>query len=215
MSITVGLVDERVLLRKGLRELLTSFGGIEVQEEADNATILIKRLRKNAQVLDLCIVIPSSFILSNIQMIREIRKKFRSTKILVIAPYADSSIVKRLFAVKVNGLLLSNSEPEDLKDAVYKIYRGDAVWPILGDVKISPAGEKIDYPLTRLSLPAKYIQFLKLCLHDLTYNEISEQMGLTLRAVEGYRDNLFRKFKVKSKTALVLFALKNGLLELR
>jgi DNA-binding NarL/FixJ family response regulator len=54
-------------------------------------------------------------------------------------------------------------------------------------------------------------QFLINCCEDLTYKQISEKMGLSQRTVETYRDNLFEKLKVNSRTGLVMFAVKNGL----
>jgi len=58
MAITVALVDDRVLFRKGLRELLLLFGDIEIQLEADNETLLLRQLKKGVPIPDVCIISP-------------------------------------------------------------------------------------------------------------------------------------------------------------
>ena len=135
---------------------------------------------------------------------------------MVLASYFDKSIITRLLNEKVNGFLLTKAKPEELKKAVLDTYKNGAYRSkSFAKVVSSITTEELNFPQKRLSLSPKYITVLELCLTDLTYSEIAGKMGITLKAVEGYRDVLFRKFNVKTKTGLVLFALKNGLIELK
>jgi len=69
-----------------------------------------------------------------------------------------------------------------------------------------------------LKLPAKLnqreLQFLTLVCTELTYREIAEQMYLSPRTIDGYRDDLFEKLKVKTRVGLVMYAIKNGIVTL-
>jgi DNA-binding CsgD family transcriptional regulator len=58
------------------------------------------------------------------------------------------------------------------------------------------------------------IEFLKLAGTELTYKEIADQMNVSIRTVDGYRDALFEKFHVKNRIGLVLYAVKNKLINL-
>ncbi|MNY19829.1 Response regulator UvrY [compost metagenome] len=58
-------------------------------------------------------------------------------------------------------------------------------------------------------LSANEIKFLQLCCSEYTYKEIADQMNLSPHTIDNYRQNLFQKFEIKSRTGLVLFALKN------
>jgi len=63
-------------------------------------------------------------------------------------------------------------------------------------------------------LTEKESQFLSLCCSELSYKEIAEQMYISPRTVDGYRDKLFEKLDVKSRVGLVLFAIKNGVIKI-
>jgi DNA-binding NarL/FixJ family response regulator len=56
--------------------------------------------------------------------------------------------------------------------------------------------------------------FLELCCSEMVYKEIAKQMGLSVRTVEGYRDDLFAKLGVNTRTGLVIYALKHGMVNL-
>ncbi|MFN3300103.1 MAG: response regulator transcription factor, partial [Sediminibacterium sp.] len=65
-----------------------------------------------------------------------------------------------------------------------------------------------------LNLPEREKEFLKLLATDLTLKEIAAKMNLSPRTIDGYRDNLFEKVKVSNRVGLVLFALRNNLIQL-
>jgi DNA-binding NarL/FixJ family response regulator len=65
-----------------------------------------------------------------------------------------------------------------------------------------------------LQLNEREIEFLKLASTEMTYKQIANQMHLSPRTIDGYRDALFEKLNVKSRIGLVLFAIKNGIVQL-
>ena len=212
MSITIALVDDQILFRKGLKELLTSFGGIEVQIEAANGSELISKLSGKKSIPDICIMSSLACLWNNNWTAREIRYDFNKMKILVIAPSIHLYTIQNLLRAKVNGFLTKNAKPEELKKAVFAIHKNGTYWPKFPE-KISIALDRIKYSTRKI--PESHLEFLKLCLEDLMYSEMGEKMGVSERTVEGYRDFLFARFKVNSRPSLVLFAIKNGLIELK
>jgi len=62
-----------------------------------------------------------------------------------------------------------------------------------------------------LKLNSREIEFLKLACTEMSYKEIAEKMFLSPRTIEGYRDSLFEKLNLRSRVGLVLFAIKNGI----
>jgi DNA-binding NarL/FixJ family response regulator len=65
--------------------------------------------------------------------------------------------------------------------------------------------------LNNILLSENEILFLKLVCGELTYKEIAFEMGLSPRTIENYRNVLFDKLNIRSRTVLVRFAIKNGL----
>lgn len=86
---------------------------------------------------------------------------------------------------------------------------------------ISALGLGISTPFGEISdakkqskITSKEIDFLKLSCSEMTYKEIANIMYLSLRTVEGYRDNLFIELNLKTRVGLVLYAKKNKIVEL-
>ena len=61
----------------------------------------------------------------------------------------------------------------------------------------------------RITLNDREMAFLRLACTEMTYKEIAEQMFLSARTIDGYRDSLFEKLNIKSRVGLVLFAIRN------
>ena len=72
------------------------------------------------------------------------------------------------------------------------------------------SGEKFEEELQE-TLKEREIEFIKLACSELTYREIADQMYLSPRTIDGYRDSVFVKINVKTRVGIVLFALKNNL----
>jgi DNA-binding NarL/FixJ family response regulator len=66
-----------------------------------------------------------------------------------------------------------------------------------------------------MNLSDNEIKFLKLICSELTYKEIAEKMFKSLRTVEDYRNNLFIKLEKRSRTGLVIWAIENGIFEVK
>ncbi len=76
---------------------------------------------------------------------------------------------------------------------------------------VSKLDEPDDTPKGPPQLNAREIEFLKLVCTEMTYKEIAEKMFLSARTIDGYRDSLFEKLNVKSRVGLVLYAIKNSI----
>jgi DNA-binding CsgD family transcriptional regulator len=73
-------------------------------------------------------------------------------------------------------------------------------------------GTEISNPI---NLTDKETDFLKLICTDLSYKEIADRMNLSPRTIDGYRDNLFFKLKIKTRVGLVIYAFKNQLVNMK
>lgn len=69
--------------------------------------------------------------------------------------------------------------------------------------------EKFIHPSLQLS--ERELTFLKLICSEKTYKEIADEMNVSPRTIDSYRDNVFEKLQIKSRVGLVMFAIKNGI----
>jgi two-component system invasion response regulator UvrY len=211
IDISVALVDDQVLFRKGLAELLHSFGGFHVCIEADNKEMLLEKLRRAAAVPDICIISSNALMLHNNEIVKEIRSHFIQMRILVLAAsYNEYSIVKML-SDGIRGYLLKNTSPDELVEALFMVYEQGHYRENISEELLESARNHIrNYTV----ITERQIHFMSLCMTNMTYEEMAREMGVVPKTVDGYRDTLFKRYNIKNRAELVVFALKNGLIEL-
>jgi len=139
-----------------------------------------------------------------------LRNNHPDIKIIVLSMFEDAEKVLTMVRMGVKGYLLKDSEPADFEDALYKVSNSEIYYPEFV-TKHLIHNINIDYTLAKLN--SREIEFLKLSATELTYKEIAEHMCISSRTVDGYRDQLFEKLQIKSRIGLVLYAIKNKLIE--
>jgi DNA-binding NarL/FixJ family response regulator len=215
-TIKVALVDDHTLLRKALAGMIKQFGFV-VQFECSNGKELITKLDKD-DLPDIVLMDINMPEMDGIEATLWLRKNYPFVHVLALSRLDDDNSVIRMLKNGAKGYLLKDAEPEQLKAAInsvlsYGFYYSDMVSSKLLH-SILQLDEKDNHQRQMLNLSEKEIEFLKLTATELTYKEIADRMGLRPKTVEGYRDRLFEKLNVVSRVGLVLFAIKNSIVQL-
>jgi DNA-binding NarL/FixJ family response regulator len=133
--------------------------------------------------------------------------------------YDDENAIIRMLKNGARGYILKDSEPADLKAAIDSVLSKGYHYSEMVTGKLIHSINTMDEDSSEikntLGLNEREITFLKLTASELTYKEIAEQMKLSPRTIDGYRDELFEKLNIKSRVGLVLFAIKNGIVSLQ
>lgn len=212
---TLAFVDDHVLLRNALAALANSFDGYEVLFEADNGKEFIAQLIHfpPPDIILLDITMPE---MDGFETANWIRLNLPNARILVISVLDNDTAIISMLKQGAKGYILKDSKPAILKQALDSIrdtgfYMNDLVsHKMLNYVNTKEDGKKTEMALISQLTP-KEIIFLKLACSEKTYKEIAEEMNISPRTVDGYRDELFKKLNVLSRVGLVIFAIKNGL----
>lgn len=208
--IRVALADDHIILRKGLEELINDFGGMQVVMHANNGKELLQQLTAATELPNICILDINMPVMNGYDTAAAIRKGWPDMKILALSMYDNEFNIIRMLRSGANGYILKGAEPSQLERAISEIHRNGFYHSDLVTVQMLHQlmqphnGDSAD-------LTDKEVQFLSLCCSELTYKEIAEQMGHSPRTIDGYRDSLFHKLNIKSRTGLVMYALKAGL----
>ena len=125
--------------------------------------------------------------------------------------FEDAEKVLTMVRMGVKGYLLKDAEPNEFEDALHRVSQNEVYYP---EFVTRLLVDSINHPIDNGALNTREIEFLKLAGTELTYKEIADQMSISVRTVDGYRDQLFEKLQIKSRVGLVLYALKNKLIEL-
>lgn len=214
-AVKIALVDDHSLLRNGLSSLVNSFDGYEVCFEADNGKHFISLLGHYPapDIVLLDITMPE---MNGFQTADWIRENLPSAKMLVLSMMDNEETIITMLKKGAGGYILKDSKPDIFKQALDNIRdRGFFMNELVSNkmLKYVTGGNEKSQGIIS-DLTDKEITFLNWVCSEKTYKEIALEMNLSSRTIEGYRDNLFQKLGVMSRTGLVLFAIKNGIYKL-
>ena len=214
---SVALVDDHVLLRNGLANLIRSFGEYSVLFEAGNGNDFIQQLKPRVlpDIVLLDINMPE---MDGYETALWIRRHYPEIKTLALSMYDTDNSIIRMLKNGVKGYILKDADPAELKLALESVISKGFYYSELVTGKLIHTINTLDViePQVRhvLRLNDRELEFLKLACTECTYKEIAEQMYLSPRTIDGYRDTLFEKLNVKTRVGLVLYAIRNGIVAL-
>src|SRR4029079_16443853 len=124
----------------------------------------------------------------------------------------------RMIKNGARGYLLKESEPSELRSAINSVLQKGFYYSemVTGRLVHSISGTDVESNGSQqvIQLSDREIDFLKLVCSEMTYKEIAAQMHLSPRTIDGYRDALFLKLDIKTRTGLVIYAIKNGIVKI-
>jgi DNA-binding NarL/FixJ family response regulator len=201
-KITVLLVDDHALVRRGFRRLLADDPSIAVVGEASDgneAISLAQELKPQVVVMD--VAMPGT---SGLVATRTILSKNPDAAILVLSMHSEETLVRQALDAGARGYVLKNALDLDLASAVKRVAAGETVL----DPAVVPA-EPAAGERTRLS--PRELEVLQLICDGHSNREIAARLGLSVNTVAVHRANIMNTLGVHKTAELVVYAIKNGL----
>jgi len=220
-QIKLALVDDHNLFRKGLIKLISmadTENKYKIIFEAENGLDLKEKL-KQKELPDIILMDIDMPDMDGFEAVDWLRKFHPSINILVISMLETEEAVVRMLRLGVKGFLSKDIEVEDINAALNAIsqkgiYYSDFASGIMTSTLQQSDADKTVNKHAWNNMSENEREFLKLACSDSTYQQIADQMCLSPKTIDGYRESLFNKFKVKNRIGLVLFALKNNLVRI-
>jgi two-component system, NarL family, invasion response regulator UvrY len=215
-QIQVALVDDHVLLRNGLASVVKSFGNYEVLFEANNGKHFTEQLRAGL-VPDIMLLDINMPEMDGYETAIWLKKHHPEIRVLALSMYDNENAIIRMFKAGAKGYILKDSEPTELRCALDSIMRKGFYYSEMVTGRLIHTISKLDEEESDLNqlvhLNEREIEFLKLACTEMTYKEIADKMCLSPRTIDGYRDALFEKLGVKTRVGLVMYAIRNGIVQ--
>ena len=209
---TIALTDDHTLLRNGLAALVTSLGHT-VLFEADNGKDFISKLDKN-NLPELVLLDINMPVMDGYDTAQWIKTNHYDIKVLALSMYDNENSIIRMLKCGAKGYILKDSEPAELKAAIEAVMSKGFYYSDLVSGKLIHAINKLDDDdnglKSLIQLNDRETDFLKYACTEMTYKEIADKMFVSPRTIDGYRDALFEKLHVKTRVGLVMYAIKNG-----
>jgi DNA-binding NarL/FixJ family response regulator len=205
-KISVLLVDDHSLVRLGFRRILEDAPDVKVVGEAvdgEAAIRLAQELRPRVIVMDCAL--PG---ISGLVATRRILEKLPDTAVLMLSMHSEDTLVKQALEAGARGYILKNAVDMELVTAVRSVAAGKTV---LDPQVARPAalrGER-DYGLT-----PRELEILQLIVDGKSNKEIAAQLDLSANTVAVHRANIMDALGIHKTAELVVYAIRNGLVNI-
>ncbi len=216
--VRIALIDDHQIMRTALAGFIDRLGGYQVVLQAGNGEEYIDAL-KDAPRIDVAIVDLHMPVMDGYATIAWIRANTPKVKPLALTfEKTEEAMIKALRAGAC-GFLLKDVNSNVFRQALHQVvtighFHSEEVELALTSGELLTRMERQRAKLME-QLNGREVDFIRLvCREDeYTYDQIATKMGVSRRTVDGYREELFNRFDIKSKTGLVLFAFKWGLVD--
>lgn len=215
--IKIAMADDHAMLRQGLANIIESFGDYKVTVQAGNGKELIK-LIDPAALPDVALLDISMPEMNGFDTAAYLQQHYPSIKVLAVSMMDNESAIIRMIKNGARGYVLKDAEPTELRQALYDVvnkgyYYSDLVTgKLIFNMNRQGAEEQASGARSE-HITDKELEFLKHACTELTYKEIADRMHISPRTVDGYRDGLFEKLGIKTRTGLAMYAVRRGLVE--
>jgi len=222
MAYSICLVDDHHLVRGGLQSLIEHEGTFVVTAQYANGKELIDALPHLDPIPDVIVLDIEMPVMNGRQTLRALQDMPQTYKVLMLTVSADDETVLEMVRAGARGFLPKYCSRQELYEALLQIIEQDyyhselEVGVLHQSVRNGGQGQGRTARIAQPVLTQRELQFLRLVCdkRELPYKLIADEMGVSLRTVDGYRDALFLKLDIKTKTGLVFYALRHRLVRI-
>ncbi len=202
-TITVLLVDDHHLVRRGFRRMLEDEQGIAVLGEAADGQEAIEKARElKPAVIVMDFALPG---MNGAMAARQILKEAPQTAVLMLSMHTESNYVRTCLDAGARGYLLKNAIDLELTDAVRKVAAGEKVLDPRLEPLTAPGGSP------GKDLTARELEVLQLIVNGKSNRDIALLLGLSANTIAVHRANLMQALGIHNTADLVVYAIRHGL----
>lgn len=208
--ITLGIVEDQVLLRSTLRDFLGKVG-FAVAFEVGSANEMINELEKS--------IAPPNIILIDIKLrdhngmtaVQYVTQHYPAIMPVAFSMLKCIDAIADMLEAGAVGFISKTVDPLQVVEGLKAVYKGDHI--VMDPVNDWTYQSLLRHLNQREKLNDRERSFLKLCSSELTYKEIAAKLCTSPKTIDKYRESVFKKLSVKSRSGLVRYAIQNGLIE--
>ena len=210
-SIKVVLVEDELLVRSLIKELLDASGNISVVGEAANGEEAIGLVRKRTpEVVVLDVNLAGIGVIEATRLLRRVDE---SVRLLALGPHVDPSIPLRLLEMGIDGFVTKSCDPKELVEAVREVHGGrkyiDA--RVARNIVLDQVSGRIS-PLDILT--PRELEIMTWIARGSRVSEIAEALSRSPKTISTLRSRVLRKLNVRTDVAVTLLAIRHRLVKL-
>ena len=209
------LVDDHLLVRTGIANLLSGEPGFEIIGEASEYNELMELLaRSQPDTVVLDIAMPG---LSGIEITKKLHNDYPGIRILILSMHTSEEFIFNAINSGARGYLPKNTSRKELIEAIYAVQRGEEYFAesisnviLKSYIKKAKSDTQDDENKENL-LSKREIEVLRLFAEGLTNQEIADKLFISIRTVESHKNHIMARLELKTTVDLVKFAIRNNI----
>ncbi|MBF0459269.1 MAG: response regulator transcription factor [Nitrospirae bacterium] len=208
--INIFIVDDHPIVRSGIAKILSDNPEMCVIAEAQNARAALDILDKiNPNIVILDISLPDE---SGLWVLEKIKQKYPDLHVLMLSMHSEEQYAVASLNLGASGYLTKKTLPEELMTAVEKIMtRGKYITETLAE-KLADRMDIHTNKLPHEALVGREFQVMLMMASGATPKEIASALGLNVKTINTYRNNILLKMNLHNNADVVKYAMKNNLI---
>ena len=209
--IQVLIADDHAILRRGLAQIISEAGDMEVCAEAESGAQTVKLARENAvDVVLLDITMPDR---NGLDTLKQLKKEKPKLSVLMLSMHPEETYALRAIKAGASGYLNKQSAPAQLVTAIRQVAGGRRyISPAVAEELAGTIADGSDRP-AHATLSDREYETMRLIASGKTLTEIAEEMHLSVKTVSVYRARVLQKMQLKNNAELTHYALKEQLVD--
>ena len=208
------IVDDHLIFRQGLKSLITSENFASVIGEASNGKEfidLLSYLKPDLVLMD--IDMPH---MNGMEATKQALELIPDLKIIIFTMFGDEEYYYKMIDLGVKGFILKSSGINELEKAIQVVMLGESFFSneLLRKIITNFSRKNIQKTVEYKSLTDRELEILQQICHGLNNEEIAQKLFISATTVKTHRSNLLEKTGCKNTPGLILFALKNKIVEI-
>ena len=216
-QIKIAIADDHKIFRDGIKMALSNKDNLKILWEAEDGKDMMHKISiKMPDVLLMDIRMPE---IDGINAIQILRKEYETVKIIVLTMYDDHQMITKMMEMGANAFLTKTTDPEEIYEAILTCINDDYYFndlvnaAVMGKLMQKKSVRQIYGDSLPVTFSEKEIKILQLLSEDKTTEEISKVIFLSPRTIETIRQNMKSKVNAKTIGGLIMYALRNKLIE--
>ena len=210
------IVDDHDILRDGLKYTLTQIDFADVIAEARNGKEflqIIENIVPDVVLMD--IAMPE---MDGIEATKDVLKKYPDLKIIALTMFGDEEYYFKMVHAGARGFVLKKSGIDELEKAIVAVVNGENYFSneLLRNIIVNITAHKFKNTSAgnQVNITKREEEILQLLCNGLSKNEIAEKLHLSIKTIENQKNSLLSKTNSKNTVSLVMYAIKNKIVEL-
>lgn len=210
MSIRLLVVDDHMIIRRGLIQILSECEGIGPFREAGDGSGAIRAMRESAA--DVVLLDVALGERDGLDVLKTLRSEFPGTGVVMLSVYPESQFAVRAIRAGAGAYLNKGCSPDELVVAIRKVAAGGVyVTPSIAELLARSVREH-DTLAPHENLSNREFQVLELFAQGRSVSEIAQQLSLSANTISTYRARIFDKLAVRNMAGLLSYAARHDML---